>query len=316
MLDQFVREGIDSSFSKDNINLWAREICSDYISNKIPLNEKIAQIAEKNNLNHEQIQRVVEATNLAVDSQKKGSDFEVAKTASVLAVMKKAPEEQVEGSSLSDYLSPPCAKDSGHDLNELFGVKPQESGMPRKKIIQIKIIKLANSRERLDGHRINLSRQLAQQEKELVKTAKQCVLGDREDINDLYKMVCDYGHEKLANKYFPVINHVLIGQNVIEKTAFRAPETLISKDMNKQGIPEIKIINGNHAILKKFDTIKEIENDMNREGFVMVPDGKYHQTIISPKTSFLDIPVVIRVPIKIGRGSILNINPNSEGDVK
>jgi len=62
--------------------------------------------------------------------------------------------------------------------------------------------------------------------------------------------------------------------------------------------------------------IEEVENNMNREGLVMVPDGKYHQTIISPKTSFLDIPVVIRVPIKIGRGSVLNIDPNSEGDAK
>lgn len=263
MLDQFVMEGMGSTFSKDNVNMWARETAREYVSEKTPLNEKIASIADKNHLNSEQIQRVVEATNLAVDGYMKGSDFDVAKTAGVLAIIRK-PSGCPLSSGLDDYVSPPSPVDSGEDMHELFGVKPQDvlPSVPRKRVVQIKIIKLGSAKKELLGMESTLNRKLVQAERDLVKTAKQSVMQDKETLEDLFSMTKEAGLTKLAKKYFPVIEHVLTNQGVLEKVAFQAEERYISKDIKKQGIPRIEIINGNHAVLKRFQTLKRIEDDL------------------------------------------------------
>jgi len=278
MFDQFINEGIDSTFSKDNINIWAREAVSLYLDKGSPMVEKIAEIADCNGLNPEQIQRIVEAANLLVDSIKKGSDFQVARAPDVMAKLKGSfPEENPM--DLSDYITPPEAKDSDLDLHELFGIKPQGSAaIPQKKVIQIKIIKLASAKKALEDYLTNLEDNKKQNEVELVKVAKQAVLGDHEDVNELYGMVCEAGYEKLAKTYFPVINHVLVGQGIIEKTAFRAPEELISKDLDDNGIPSIKIVNGNHAVIKTFQTMQKIDDDIvHARKAVIFCDGKLNK---------------------------------------
>lgn len=277
MFEEFVREGIDSSFSSQSVNLWAKQIANEYIGNeKESLNEKIAKIASVNGLNAEQVQRIVEATNLAVDSVKKGSDFELAKTAAVMMIVKKPGlDELPEMPGIEDFMAPPEAKEQDVNIHELFGVGEQNTNVvPKAKSIQIKIIKLADAKKALADHVSNLLFQKDASEKELVKVAKQCVLGDHENINNLYEMICDIGLEKMAKHYFPIINHVLVSQGVLEKTAYRAPEELISDRLDNNGISQIRITNGNHAIVKTFQTMKKIEDDIvhARKAIILVED--------------------------------------------
>lgn len=261
MFDQFVREGSDGHFNRENVCLWAREVASSYVADGRPLNEKIAHIAEENGLNGEQIQRIVEAANLAVDALKKGSDFDVATAPAVMRLMKDKIEESP--STTSDYMVPPEGLHRDIDLNDLFGVKPQsEASIPEKKMIQIRIIKLGEAKKSLEDHLFNLNLQKHECENSLMKTAQQCIVGEYEDINDLYAMACEVGCTEQANRYFPIIDSEMVRKQIFEKSAFIAPTDLISKTLQDNGIPNIRIINGNHGMIKSFQTIKKIDDDI------------------------------------------------------
>jgi len=275
MFNDIIMDGNRSKFSKEKVTLWSGEIARDHISNGADLNEKIAQVAFDNHLNEEQIQRIVESTNLIVDSHKKGADFNTAKTASVITLVKKCNCE--EKPDISDYMAPPSRDTSDVDLNEMFGVTPQDvqPSYPRRHVIKIKIMKLASAKQAFEDHAINRQRDLTEAERSLVKVAKKCIMEDKESLGDLYKMVKVAGYDKLADRYFPIINHVLDGMYVVEKNAFRIEDKYISKDLSKQGIPSVTVVNGNHAMIKSFETFKKIDDDIARaKRGILVCDDK------------------------------------------
>ena len=265
---------IGNSFSKDNAIMWGRQIANAYLEELASgqqgssMNEKVASVAQTHALNSDQIQRVVEAANLAVDRRKSGKDFQVARLENVLPLLKNLVQNRPETiteckENLDDYLMPPSRPVAQvADLENLFGEGIPPQTQSTKKILIIKIAKAEHAKKALEDYEMNLMMKKAEAEKELVKTAKRAVLDNHEDINDICQMAVNQGFTKEAAAYFPIINHVLVSQFVIEKTAFVAPPELISKDLAKNGLPAIDIENGNHGVIKSFQTLRKIDDDI------------------------------------------------------
>ena len=124
---------IGNSFSKDNAIMWGRQIANAYLEELASgqqgssMNEKVASVAQTHALNSDQIQRVVEAANLAVDRRKSGKDFQVARLENVLPLLKNLVQNRPETiteckENLDDYLMPPSRPVAQvADLENLFG---------------------------------------------------------------------------------------------------------------------------------------------------------------------------------------------------
>lgn len=272
MFEELLSNTKERSIDKDILNIWSQQAAKSYIDEKTPLSEKLASISREENLNPTQIQRLVENTNLTTEAflrQRGVNDFDIAKTEDVLEKLNMKNEKPM--GTLGDYFSLP-SEEYSQNLYDLFGVEPQKAVFMNDKQAAYNVHeKIAQKKIAANCHLANLEMKKEAQLKRIVEVAKQSIMKDKEDINELYKMAHIAGYGQTANDVFKLINFVLTEQEVIEKDAFRAPEQYISEDLKGK----VKIINGNHPLLIAIKDLDQYNKgiEKTRQYIIKADDG-------------------------------------------
>ena len=263
MFDQML--SIKKPFGKEDIELYGNEAARAFLDEGTSLNEKIASIANREELNNDQIQRIVEEANTVVDIAKGGESFELAKQASVIIMLRKKPEAELP---TSDYDEAPCQhaeESSDIGFKELFGMNGESKSdldpsiVPAQKRLHIKIIKLGAAREELAGQLSNLELQKETAIKKYAQAVEQEHYENPANIPSVFAIM-KLAFHKESSPLITLANEYLKSKELIEKTASIAPEDLISENLKNKAI----IQNGEHKIMKAVSTIRDIEADTDR----------------------------------------------------
>lgn len=297
----YLLDGIRSSQVKtaaDRLELLAKTAAKRYLEERIPLNQTITKIAQENDLNGNQIDRVCEMANIATHqglwtktAQKDKISFPLADARQVKQACGcgEAPPPPC-GPIDSDYAGPPKALPmTGPGLAEMLGVDPSAShngltDVPEKKKIIIILQKQAAVRQRIADQVLVAGAELEALEKQAYHAVKQTVLGGA-TFRQVYVAAAGVGMEKEAREYLPKFEERLIEETHgsvrarLEKLAIaRAPEDLISENLGNA-----VVINGAHPVLVLLDTVRrktgEIRNGL--QGLVRIDDEAkiYHQKL-------------------------------------
>ena len=158
-----------SAVSPDRLETFAKTAAKRYVEEKAPLNDTISKLAEENDLNKAQIERVCELANIATHQALWPKTAEKVKVAFPLADSKAITKHHKDkpassekspcacGSSTSDYAGPPSGLPvSGPSLSSLMGADPANvhnglTSAPERKQIIVVIEKKAAERGRLRG---------------------------------------------------------------------------------------------------------------------------------------------------------------------
>ena len=253
-----------NTFNSDTAELLGGESARASLETKTPLNEKVAEVVLRENLNPEQIQRVVEEANIAVDLYKKGESFDLAKTADVLIILKK--NSGHESKESDDYATPPECHDTCSEVkfSDLFGIKADtsqgeaiEDGVPRGHKLHVKIVKLGAARDAINSYYQELLRKQEGQINEFVKSAEALYHEDKKALREVLGLI-KIAHPKEAANLIPYMNEVFQRRELIEKTAAIVPYELISDDLKNHAI----ITNGENIMIKQVTTIKNTNDDV------------------------------------------------------
>jgi len=281
--------------ASEQLELLGRTAARRYLHESAPLNDSIRKLAEENDLNPNQIERVCEIANIATHqglwaktAQKESIAFDLANAKTIVSVAgngtngaapctgdcsPNVPPMAACGGD-SDYLGPPRGIPSmGPSLMSMLGSDPSQVhngiGMePDRKRIIIVIQKHAEARKALAGQLIYKGMELESLEKKAFETVKQCVLGGA-TIGQIYQAAAGAGFGKVAEEYLPKFEDRLIEEvhgdihrRLVKEAIGRAPEDLISDDLGN-----MTIINGAHPVMISLDTIQrktgEIKNGIH-----------------------------------------------------
>lgn len=276
--------------ASDRLELLAKTAAKRYLEERVPLNSTIQKIAEENDLNSNQIERICEMANLATHrvlwsktAQKESVAFPLADAKNVVSVMGKKPLDPSDPGSPSvscpamsdsDYAGPPKGLPMrGPSTMSMLGGDPANvhNGLheePEKKRIIIILQKKANERKDLRDKVLLGGMELESLEKQAYHNVKQTVLGGA-TFRQVYTAAVGSGFGKIAEEFLPKWETDLIAETHgsvrlrLEKLAIsKAPEDLISSDMGN-----VCVINGAHPVLISLDTIQrktgEIKNGLN-----------------------------------------------------
>lgn len=267
--------------ASDRLELLGRIAAKRYLEEEIPLNTSIRKMAEENDLNHNQIERVCEMANISTHkglwpktAQKESLAFDLADARNIASVEKK-PDHEDHGGSCgcdvktspvsvdSDYMSPPKGLPApGPSLMSMIGSDPAKvhHGLgpePERKKIIIILEKKAAERSRVKSEQLYKAMELETLEKQAYNTVKQTVLGG-ESFSRIFEACVGAGLGKIANERLPVYQDRLIKEthgsvrNRLIKCAIqKAPEDLISDNLGN-----LTIINGAHPVMISLDTIQ------------------------------------------------------------
>jgi len=277
--------------ASEQLELLGRTAARRYLHESAPLNSSIKKMAEENELNPNQIERVCEIANIATHqglwaktAQKESIAFDLADAKTIVRVGGGAaaapcgecstPKPPVVSCGDSDYMGPPKGIPSaGPTMSSLMGVDPSQvhNGLgaePDRKRIIIVIQKHAEARKTLAGQLVYKGMELESLEKKAFETVKQCVLGG-DSIAHIYQAAAGMGLGKIAEEYLPEFEdrliesvHGHIHRRLVKEAIGRAPEDLISSDMGNT-----TVINGAHPVMISLDTIQrktgEIKNGLH-----------------------------------------------------
>lgn len=267
-----------TKIAADRLELLAKSAAKQYLDNATPLNATIQKIAEENDLNSNQIERVCEMANIATHqglwsktAQKDKVAFPLADAKVVLAACG-CPHES-PGSMDSDYAGPPKGLPiAGPTLAGLMGVDPGagHNGLfedsPRQKIV-IVLQKKAAARKEWQDALVLAGAELETMEKKAFNAVKQTVLGGA-TFRQLFEAASGVGLDKIARELLPKFEEKLIAdthgdvhRRLVKHAISKAPDDLISSNMGNA-----TIINGAHPVLVSLDTIQrkngEIRNGL------------------------------------------------------
>jgi len=281
--------------ASEQLELLGRTAARRYLHEGAQLNKTISKLAQENDLNSNQIERVCEIANIATHqglwaktAQKESIAFDLANAKTVISVAGNgtngaapcaddcsppAPISSPCGAG-GDYMGPPTGIPSmGPSLMSMLGSDPSQvhNGLgaePERKRIIIVIQKHAAARETLKGQLIYKGMELESLEKRAFEAVKQCVLGGA-TIAQIYQAAAGAGFGKVAEEYLPKFEDRLIEavhgdlhRRLVKEAIGRAPDDLISDDLGN-----MTIINGAHPVMISLDTIQrktgEIKNGIH-----------------------------------------------------
>jgi hypothetical protein len=256
----------------DQLDLLAKTAAKRYIDEGVPLNETISKLAQQNDLNPNQIDRVCEMANIETHkalwsktAQKETISFPLAKAAQVKQ-MNGDPGEVKTAAPIdmsADYLGPPKGLPSHGDLNTLMGIDKTaghnglEGASPKQRIIAT-LQKKAAERERVADKICYQGMELETLEKEAWGHVKQTVIGGT-SFQQVYDAAAAAGLAKVAGEYLPKFHERLITEtygaqrNRLEKMAI-AP---VDPDLISENLGNMTIVNGAHPVLVSLDTIQK-----------------------------------------------------------
>lgn len=272
--------------ASDRLELLAKTAAKRFVEEGMKLTPTIMKIAQEEELNANQIERVCEMANIATHqalwsktAQKDSVAFPLAEAKTIVAALGKqaacgGPPQSSSGSSIeADYAGPPTGLPlAGPSLVSMMGADPAavHNGMtevPEKKQIIIVLQKKASARQDLQDRILLNGMQLESLEKQAYNTVKQTILGG-ETFRRVFEAACGAGLGKVACEYLPKFQDRLLKEAHgserlrLEKHAIAmAPEDLISDDMGN-----VSIVNGAHPVLVSLDTVQkktgEIKNGL------------------------------------------------------
>ena len=276
-----------TKIASDRLELLAKTAAKHYLESKVPLNESIKKIAEENDLNREQIERVCEIANISTHqglwnktANKESVAFDLADSKNIADVVTKKPLDPEDPGRLpfscpagigADYASAPKGIPApGPSLSSLMGdAAPAHNGLTedsRGKQIVIMIQKKAHERAGLKSEILMQGIQSESLEKAAFNQVKQAVMGGESMLN-LYHAAIVGGLGKVAEELLPKFEEQLINETYgelrlrLEKNAIaKAPTELISEDMGNT-----TVINGAHPVLVSLDVLQK-QNGEIRNG--------------------------------------------------
>jgi len=290
----------------DRLELLAKTAAKRYLEERVPLNSTIQKIAEENDLNANQIERICEMANIATHralwsktAQKESIAFPLADAKTVVQVVGKKPLDSDDPESPmvscppmsdSDYAGPPKGIPlSGPSTISMMGADPaavhnglHEDG--EKKRIIIILQKKAAERQDAEDKVLYKGMELESLEKSAYATVKQAVLGGA-TFRQIYEAASGSGLHKVAEEYLPRFEERLLkevhgsARLRLEKMAIsKAPEDYISDDMGN-----VTVINGAHPVLISLDTVQrktgEIKNGLHNLLRIDDEVKVYHQRL-------------------------------------
>lgn len=276
----------------DRLELLAKTAAKRYLEEKVPLNDSIKKVAEENDLNRNQIERVCEMANIethrglwAKTAEKESVAFDVADAKKVVSVVKPkeepgAPEPSAaptcSSSVAGDYMGPPKdLPNAGPSIMSLMGGDPAKvhNGLHddgEKKRIIIILQKSAAEKSDLESKVLYMGMELETLEKRAFEAVKQTVLSG-ESFSRLYRATAAVGAElyKTAREYFPQWEQTLIKEShgsahlrLTKEAIQRAPQELISNELGN-----VSVTNGAHPVMVSLDTVQrktgEIKQGLN-----------------------------------------------------
>lgn len=273
--------GQRSKVAADRLELLAKTAAKRYIEEGVSLNSSIQKIAEGNDLNANQIQRVCEMANIATHqalwsktAEKDSVAFPLANARIVIhstgPIENDADDDSCEDKpppcpvmADSDYAGPPEKLPVvGPPIASLFGVNPDDvhNGFeePEKKRIIIMIQKKTAAQKSLKSKVLFKGMELETLEKRAFQQVRQAVF-DGYTFRELYKAAAASTLGEVATEYFPKWEERLIAEATgsirqrLEKTAIgKAPEDLISENLGN-----VTVVNGAHPVLISLDNVKQ-----------------------------------------------------------
>lgn len=277
-----------TKIAADRLELLAKIAAKHYLESKVPLNDSIKKIAQENDLNQQQIERICEMANIATHqglwqktANKESVAFPLADSKNIVSVVVKKPLDatdpdspMVSSPASSDFTCPPKGIPTpGPGLASLMGADPAEShnGLteePEKKTITIIMQKKAAERADLHSRVLMMGMELETLEKAAFAKVKQEVMQGA-SFRDIYDAAVGLGLGKTAERLLPDFEERLIGESIgdlrrrLEKNAIsKAPPELISDDLGNT-----TVINGAHPVLVSLDTVQkktgEIKNGIH-----------------------------------------------------
>ena len=247
-------------FTTENCRVWAREASDAFVTNNVPLGDTIASIAKKNNLNPNQIQRVVELTNsitharLFKSEKDKTFTFKLAKLDEVL---EKAKGDTVKVAQAYNAMPEIKRNVDSEKIAEMFG-NPEI--IKNKKDYTNLLEKMASASKELNNALIMADVNAVQYLKDVKTVVKQLLL-DNYSFDDLFATMIAAMPEKKTEllTLFTDIAKELQEEGV--KLAHAVDAELISKLLNSQNV---KVINGQHPLYltvnNHFEALDEAKN--------------------------------------------------------
>jgi len=269
-----------TKIASDRLELLAKTAAKHFLESRTPLNDSIRKIAEENDLNREQIERVCEMANIATHqglwaktANKESVAFPLADSGNIVSVVEKKPMDPADPDSPqvscpasvgADYASPPTGIPMpGPSMISMMGADPAavHNGLteePEKKRIIIVIQKRAAARKALHSKILMQGMELETLKKQAFHQVKQSILGGA-SFRDLYEAAIGIGLGKTAEELLPEFEKQLIGETYgptrirLEKNAIcKAPADLISDNLGN-----ITVVNGAHPVLISLDVVQK-----------------------------------------------------------
>jgi hypothetical protein len=279
--------------ASERLELLAKIAAKRYLEEGAPLNSSIKKIAEENDLNPNQIERVCEMANInthkglwSKTAQKESIAFDLADSRNIVSGVRRDPEaintgsgcgcgsEPCQCSAPAPAVNSPCSSDSdymgpprgvprpGPSLISMMGADPAQvhhglGPLPEKKKIIIVIEKKAAQYKKLKSEVIYKGMELETLEKQAFGKVKQSVLGG-ETFARVFEAACGAGLAKVANEYLPKFQEQLI-QDTHGSVRTRLEKCAIHKapaELISDNLGGTVVVNGAHPVIVSLDTIQ------------------------------------------------------------
>lgn len=276
---------IAPAVSADRLMLMAKTASQRYLKEGTPMNTTIAKLAEDNDLNRHQVERVCEMANIATHQalwphaqEKEKIAFPLANP-KVIVIRGGSPEAEPSSekpvscpspSLNSDYASPPNLPENGPSMAQMFGVDPGQShnGLsddgPQKRLI-IVIQKTAARKQQLQDKLIVETMRYENEKRAAYNAIKQEVLKGT-SFADIQRAVHAIGFGKIAAELLPEFRDKLIAETHgqvrthLEKVAISpAPQDYVSNDMGN-----VTVVNGAHPIVVSLDVLHKQDDKVQQ----------------------------------------------------
>ena len=160
---------MEGSFNREFVDEMARSAAKAFMENDISLDDAVIAIAQEHDLNHEQIKRICEASNLRTknDINEPLKDFDLADAKSVIAYLQPAQEKNVKEAAMEDSMSMETLSGAVQAAmaDEDTMMKFAEHFAPNSSVIREKIARQQGSavRKIYDGLKTALQKNAAEQ---------------------------------------------------------------------------------------------------------------------------------------------------------
>jgi len=245
---------------------WGYIASKDFLEHGVSMNTSIMKIADANDLQPTQIQRVCETANhntyaqLFKTAKDKTFSFDLADPEKIIAALESEPEKVAH-----DYFSGPKNK-TKVDVNRIFGIS-EVSNSPeveeKVKVASQILEKIAAAKAELESRQVALRHKIEAESESFYKLAKQLVLTGT-PLEELWTATRHISDEDQAAQIFVkcaerMLTEGVLGaklQYLLKKHGEAVDPALISSKLKNMSEPiGVQVVNGSHPITVALNTL-------------------------------------------------------------